>query len=280
MHSARQDLEVVWQRTEHLPPRLIDTQIAAALAGMPPQIGLEGLLERTLGVTLGESYARTDWSRRPLPAAALAYAIDDVRYLLPAWRELEARLGALGRLAWLEEDSARLLAEPPVADTHAVWARLKGVQTLPLAAQCAALALVRWREDSAQRADRPRRWVLSDEALLSLAAASPRTLVELERHVTPRFAARHGAELLAAIAARSDPTVEAVVRASSAQLLPDRKRVKALQEAVRARAAQLGIEPEILATRRDLGALAVDSPPAHLRSGWRAAEIAALARPV
>ena len=65
LHSARQDLEVIWQRAQRLPPRLIDTQIAAALVGWPPQIGLEGLLERTLNVTLGESYARTDWSRRP-----------------------------------------------------------------------------------------------------------------------------------------------------------------------------------------------------------------------
>ena len=68
VHSARQDLEVVWQRAQRLPVRLIDTQVAAALAGFPPQIGLEGLLERTLDVELGESYARTDWSRRPLPA--------------------------------------------------------------------------------------------------------------------------------------------------------------------------------------------------------------------
>jgi len=53
LHSARQDLEVVWQRAERLPPRLIDTQIAAALIGWPPQVGLEGLLERALHVELG-----------------------------------------------------------------------------------------------------------------------------------------------------------------------------------------------------------------------------------
>ncbi len=64
LHSARQDLEVVWQRAQRMPPRLIDTQIAAALTGTAPQMGLEHLLARTLGVELGESYARTDWSRR------------------------------------------------------------------------------------------------------------------------------------------------------------------------------------------------------------------------
>jgi ribonuclease D len=66
LHSARQDLEVIWQRAEQMPPQLIDTQIASALLGWPPQLGLEGLLKRTLDVELGESYARTlaEWQRR------------------------------------------------------------------------------------------------------------------------------------------------------------------------------------------------------------------------
>ena len=43
-----------------------------------------------------------------------------------------------------------------------------------------------------------------------------------------------------------------------------------MQEDARKRAAELQIEPEILATKRDLVALAAGNPPAHLRSGWRA----------
>ena len=46
--------------------------------------------------------------------------------------------------------------------------------------------------------------------------------------------------------------------------------MKALQEDARKRAAGLGLEPEILATKRDLVALAAGRPPAHLRDGWRA----------
>ena len=99
LHSARQDLEVVWQRTQRMPPRLIDTQIAAALAGNAPQIGLENLLARTLGVELGESYARTDWSRRPLPPLALAYALDDVRHLRAARGRRVDGVGPLERRA-------------------------------------------------------------------------------------------------------------------------------------------------------------------------------------
>jgi ribonuclease D len=273
LHSARQDLEVIWQRAGRLPPRLIDTQIAAALIGWPPQVGLEGLLERTLNVTLGESYARTDWSRRPLPGPAFHYALEDVRHLLPAWDALERRLVELGRLAWLHEDCARALAEPPVADETAVWSRVKGVHALPFAAQCAALELVRWRERAAQRSDRPRRWLLEDDKLLALAAAAPQTPDEVGALMPPKFAARNAAEIVAAVARRDDPEVQTIVRASAAPPPPDKSKVKALHEDARKRAASLGIEPEVLATRRDLAALAAGRPPAHLRAGWRASAL-------
>lgn len=273
LHSARQDLEVVWQRTQRMPPRLIDTQIAAALCGQAPQIGLENLLARTLDVTLGESYARTDWSRRPLPDAALAYALDDVRYLLSAWDKLDAQLTGLGRTAWLDEECARVLAERPEADTLTVWARIKGVQGLSFASQCAALGLVRWREAAAQRSDRPRRWLLADEQLLAIAAELPRDAAALGALVPEKFVNRNAAAVLAAVAAHADPSVQAEVRANAAQAAPDKTLIKSLQERVRQEAARLGIEPEILATRRDLVALASGKPPAHLAQGWRAAEL-------
>ena len=276
LHSARQDLEVIWYLTQRLPSRLIDTQIAAALIGYAPQIGLEGLLAKTLGVELGESYARTDWSRRPLPDPALEYALDDVRYLLPAWRGLERRLTELGRIDWFHEDARRLLADPPVADATTVWSRLKTVHALSLRERCAALALVRWREHEAQRKDRPRRWILPDDQLLAVATAMPSDRSSLERLVPPRLADKYGEALLGAVAAHTEPELQALVRANAALPGADKTALKALQAAVRQRAGELGMEPEILATRRDLAAVASGNVPEPLAQGWRADALADL----
>ena len=90
LHSARQDLEVLWHRFGRQPSRLLDTQVAAALVGFAPQLGLRDLVAEMLGIQLDKSHTRTDWRRRPLANAALNYAIDDVRYLLPAWERLRA----------------------------------------------------------------------------------------------------------------------------------------------------------------------------------------------
>ena len=80
MHAARQDLEVLWPLFGAISP-VFDTQVAAGLAGMAAQAGYGELVRRLLGVELEKAHTRTDWSRRPLSAAQLAYALDDVRYL-------------------------------------------------------------------------------------------------------------------------------------------------------------------------------------------------------
>jgi ribonuclease D len=202
-----------------------------------------------------------------------------VHYLLRAWDELERELTERGRLAWLHEDCARALAERPVADAVVVWSRIKGVHALSFPAACAALQIVRWRELAAQRSDRPRRWLLDDETLLALAAALPSSPADLADLVSPKFAARNGADIVAAVARRDDPDVQAIVHAHSGPQA-DRKVLKTLQEEVRRRATALGIEPEILATRRELAALAIGSPPAHLKEGWRAVALAGIGAPL
>src|SRR5205814_9268535 len=82
MHASRQDVEVLFPLAGVVRP-VFDTQIAAALAGLPAQVGYGELVRRTLGVELAKSHTRTDWSRRPLSIEQVEYALDDVRYLLP-----------------------------------------------------------------------------------------------------------------------------------------------------------------------------------------------------
>src|SRR5207244_2544554 len=106
-HDADYDLRILDRDYGFRARRLFDTRIAAQLAG-EPAVGLAALLEKYAGVKLAKEHQKADWSRRPLSAAMLAYAAADTAHL-PALREqLRARLTALGRLAWAEEEFARL----------------------------------------------------------------------------------------------------------------------------------------------------------------------------
>jgi ribonuclease D len=272
LHSARQDLEVLVNRAGKLPKALIDTQIAAALIGSPLQLGLQAMLREILGIEIGKEHTRADWSRRPLPEAEIRYALDDVRYLLSAWRELETRLATAGRLAWLEEDCRRSLALPIQPDAATILERTKGAGGLKGKRRAAAIGLVAWRETRAQQVDRPRRWILADEVLVRIATALPQTIEELKRieELPPKLVAGSGNQLLATI----DSAAPAPL--STPPEPADRERVRQIQAEVRARATALGIQPELLATRKDIALAASGQVSDALAQGWRSTVLAGL----
>src|SRR5271168_2140545 len=106
MHAAGEDLRICLLRTRSLPRRVFDVQMAAGMAGLNYPLSLVNLVGQVLGISLAGSETRTDWRHRPLSAAQLDYALDDVRYLLDIADHFTARLAQLGRTAWAEAEMA------------------------------------------------------------------------------------------------------------------------------------------------------------------------------
>ncbi len=127
VHAARQDLEVL-APTVGAVTNIFDTQVAAALVGFSAQVGYAELVREILGIQLHKNQTRTDWSRRPLSAAQLDYALDDVRYLPPLREKLSERLAQLGREAWFEEEMAQLGSDSFVVDPDQAWLRYQGIR--------------------------------------------------------------------------------------------------------------------------------------------------------
>src|SRR5687767_2084248 len=176
MHAARQDLEVLLPAVGLVQP-VFDTQIAAALAGHPSQVGYAELARRLLGVELSKAHTRTDWTRRPLSTEQQEYALDDVRHL-PALRvSLLETLAAKGRLAWLEEELAALAnADALRVEPEDAWRKVKGLPALDEQRQRLAQSLAAWRERRASERNRPRGWILDDVALREITLRLPRSL--------------------------------------------------------------------------------------------------------
>jgi ribonuclease D len=277
-HSARQDLEVIYLQDDRSPPELIDTQTAASLLGYAPQVGLQGLLAEELEVHLDKGHARTDWTRRPLPEAAVRYAFDDVRYLLPLWDKLQRKLGSLQRDTWFSEDCKTAIGLPPVTPPLALWTRLRGLRSLDLAQQCAALALVSWREQQAQSLDLPRRWILSDELIMRIAKSRPHNMQALEAvpELPPKMAGRFGREIIGELEDCDSADQRRLVEANLPLDRPDKKKLAELQLRVKERAGELGIESNVLATRKEIGDLLHEKISDRIDGGWRHSELQSL----
>jgi ribonuclease D len=270
-HAARQDIEALLPVTGTPVAPVFDTQQAAALLGFPAQVGYAELVRQLLGIELSKGHARTDWARRPLTPEQLAYAADDVRYLPELAAVLAERLVAAGRRPWLDEEAAALsdLALYRVEPEDA-WRRLKGLERLDAAGFAAARALAAWRERRAMSRDLPRGWILPDSAIYALAEARPRTREALARidAVPGGTAARAADALLEAVAAPAEPGARAAD--GGGRPGPEQVRLqKVLQKRLGQIASDLGIQPEILATRRELAALARGERDVPVLAGWR-----------
>lgn len=177
-HGADFDVRMLRRVCDLRPKAIFDTLIAAQLLGYPKQ-GYADLAERHCGVKLSKSAQKADWSRRPLEKSMLEYAANDTYHLGEIRFKMEEELVAAGRLEWHRQNCSRLLegllverAEEP--DELPPW-QIKGSKDLPPRGLTALKELWFWRDEVAQKKDRPRFKVLHSETLIELAQffASP-----------------------------------------------------------------------------------------------------------
>lgn len=274
LHAAKQDLEAMHSTFTQVPSRIIDTQIAAGLLGHPPQIGYANLVEALLGIRLAKAETRTDWSRRPLTPAQLAYAAEDVAHLPALHTLLTDRLQAASREDWAREDCAALLeTDQYESRPDQAWQRLPSIPYLPVAVQARARRLAAWREARATQVNRPRKWILADTAILQLAHANPTTTGQLSKiQDLPRTVIRNGGDALIEECRQANADVAAGRIDFSQQAKPtppDEKALKQLARIVRKVAEELGLAPELLATRKELSSLLRGRRDLRPLSGWR-----------
>jgi ribonuclease D len=272
-HSPSEDLEVLLHTTGTLPDPMIDTQAACALLGKPLQMGYHTAVQWLFGVELDKEQTRSNWCARPLKRAQLHYAALDVCLLPEMWSRLQHRLEQKGRLDWLVEDCQRQLdrAKAPVNPTD-VWQRIRGVGRLDGQSLALLQTLVQWREEEARRKNRPRGFIVKDDVLREIAERRPRHAGELSEveDLHPNAARRYG-DVICEIVERvlADGTeLEPMERLSSRQ----NALLNRLRGTTAATADALGLEPTVLATKRELEQLVRTHPdcdiPERLR-GWR-----------
>jgi ribonuclease D len=273
-HSSSQDLEILYQKFGQVPTPVFDTQLAAAVLGYNQQISYADLVQQVTGVELEKKHTRANWMRRPLSQEELDYAMDDVRYLMSVYETLNEKLESTRRFNWLEKDLIAM-SDPLNYEVRMdqLWKRLKGVQKLKGVKLQIASELAQWREELAQRQNRPRRWIVKDEVIVELARQAPGDIGALSRirDLSDKTVRRHGDRLLQIIAhagqvdAAQWPQHDKVKNLNKQQLaLGD-----CLMALCRVIADQNQVALATLATRKDIDNLLLNQKSSRLTQGWR-----------
>jgi ribonuclease D len=244
LHSARQDLEIFWSLWEELPQPLFDTQVAAALLGHGDNLGY-GAIVKAL-------------------------------FLIEVHGLLAERLDEEGRRDWHRAEAERL-RDPALyrAAPELAWKTVKGHARTRGDERRVVRALAAWRERRAEKRDKPRRWILSDEAVLELARHRPEDQRGLDRmdSLPEGLRRRQGGVLLDVIdEALEGPAPPAEPRARGGRPEPDEQELlDKLAAEVREAAEKHGVAPSLLAPRADLLAIVREGAEAGVPvlEGWR-----------
>jgi ribonuclease D len=179
-HALSADLKIFADRYDVVPPRVFDTQVAAAFLGYGMQVSLADLVRGICGVHLAKSQTVSDWSARPFSERQIEYLVGDVAYLLPLYDSLRPQLEQKGRYEWVFEECAELGdIERYRIDERRAYLRIPGAMRMSRRELGILNELVKLRDATARERDLPVRYVLPDDVVAGLAVLKPVHLDDL-----------------------------------------------------------------------------------------------------
>ena len=179
LHAATQDLPCLFE-LELKPGEIFDTELAARLLSLP-HVGLGGLLEDELQITLDKEHSAADWSKRPLPQDWLVYAALDVEFLHQLRKILTQKLSDNNKFDLAQQEFKALCSWQSPGLRNDPWRRTSGMHEVR-GGQDSAIVRQIWlkRDEIAQQRDIAAGRVLNDAGIVEIATKKPKTVQELK----------------------------------------------------------------------------------------------------
>lgn len=197
-HNARFD-QMVLSGAGVQAAGLVDTLQMARMCLTLPSYSLASVAEHLFGVALDKSFQKSNWKRRPLTKAHLAYAAYDALMALRVYEELRARLEAEGRFE--QALRASTVGAPSGREPRKKRPKVEILPPLTPAEKRVVKSLKGWRMERARTQNVPAYMICPDRTLEHMARLRPETVEALggvyglgESKIT-----RFGEELLAAL---------------------------------------------------------------------------------
>ena len=265
-HGADYDIRSLYRDFGFEVAGLFDTQIAARFLGYK-ETGLARLLETHFNIVLEKKCQKKDWSMRPLPGTMLAYAVNDVSYLLALSNVLEENLRTLGRLSFVEEEcmlQSKVRPAPP--NNQPFYINFRGARKLGSRGLAVLEEVLILRDRLAKKWDLPPFKIIGNGTVLEIAMRKPKTEKALGEipGMSNKQIGRLGRPILNA--------VERALRMKAEKLpfFPVKKkrtnqpgvtqRVRAAKAWREEKAAKLALDPSLIFTNAQLRALAIAHP--------------------
>lgn len=168
-HAGREELNFVLRAVDAVPRQMFDVQLASGFCCQEFPSAYGAIVRKYLNHKPRKGEQRTDWRRRPLTDAQIDYALEDVRYLLPLYEHLTETLSQSDRLDWFQDELERWRDEVIAARQRKDWRRVSGIGSLSPRSLAIVRELWLWRQQEAERLNKPPKRLLRDDLLVEAA---------------------------------------------------------------------------------------------------------------
>nr|WP_223789234.1 hypothetical protein [Marinicella sp. NBU2979] len=270
LHAGSEDLELWHQVTRVKPQRVYDTQVAAALCGHALHTSYLNLVQDMMGVELDKAMSRSDWLARPLSDQQLQYAVEDIIYL----DEFKTRLsetmqerGMEGLFAVLMQQLLDQLGQDSYLEKQ--HQKLVKSERLNHRQQQQLWGILHWRDQLAQRRNKPRNWILNPQQMIAVIKQAQQfeDLFRLGLH--PKFIKLNGRSLIQAMSNQDGlnlPPLPTPVKLNKSQGV----HFNAMKQRLGQVTDRLGIEPSLIVNIKDLKKLAFEGKELADLPTWQA----------
>ena len=174
-HAPDQDFDIFLHLFGRLPSNVFDTQIAAGVIGFDEVMGYGRLCKAMLNINLDKTMQKANWLERPLLEELTEYAIKDVEYLIPLYRELSNTINSRNLWETYKARSQKLLNPESYKINPEKFIKKIGLQDRPKFFKENFLHFLMLREECAQKVDLPRGYCVSDHDLIRICETLPTT---------------------------------------------------------------------------------------------------------
>ncbi|MDG1436890.1 MAG: ribonuclease D [Rickettsiaceae bacterium] len=174
-HAPGQDFDIFLHLFGELPKNVFDTQTAAGVVGLDDIMGYGRLCKELLHINLDKTMQKANWLTRPLRKELLDYAIKDVEYLVPLYRELSKTM--TDRKLWdtFKARSQKLIDAKNYKPRPEKIMKKMNLYGKSENFQNRLLQFIQLREECAQQLDIPRGFCADDNDLIQLCELLPTT---------------------------------------------------------------------------------------------------------
>lgn len=175
IHSANQDMELLYNNLGVVVNPVFDTQIAADFDKLGSNIGYEALIKHYLNIKIFKEMQVSNWLQRPLSDEQTEYALHDVRYLYMAYKLMRKTISKQKRINWVHEECIRKFNKNKIIISEGDLIEIFIKKIVHYIKKynydervVYAIRLFKWREDIAKNFDKLRIDIVDDIVIVNI----------------------------------------------------------------------------------------------------------------